>query len=349
MPTGFGSASAWSAECARVAVGGDDAAGAARYTRGMERIFDGAVPGGWRGGIVALGNFDGFHRGHQAVVGHALRRARAEGRPALVATFDPHPAALFRPDLPPFALTTTAQKLDLFETFGIDATVVIGFDRALAAHSAEAFVADQLAAQIGAAGVVSGADFTFGNKRSGDTAALARIGAGHDMAAEVVAAVGDATGIVSSTRIRDHLRSASPQGAAALLTRPFTIRGRVEHGAKLGRTLGFPTANVVLGPYLRPAYGVYAVRVRLDDGALVDGVANLGIRPMIEPPLELLEVNLFDWSGDLYGREVAVELHHFLRPEWKLDGLDALIRQIAADCTEARARLDATPDVRLPD
>jgi riboflavin kinase/FMN adenylyltransferase len=315
----------------------------------MERVFDGRVPDHLRGGVVALGNFDGFHRGHQAVVGRALARARDEGRPALVATFDPHPAALFRPDLPPFALTTTAQKLDLLDSFGIDATVVIGFDRALAGHSAEAFVADQLRGQIGAAAVVSGADFTFGVKRSGDTAALAAIGAGHGVAAEVVAAVGDAGGIVSSTRIRDHLRAADPQAAAALLTRPFTIQGVVEHGAKLGRTLGFPTANVALGPYLRPAYGVYAVRVRLDDGSVVDGVANLGIRPMIEPPLELLEVNLFDWSGDLYGRTIGVDLHHFLRPEWKLDGLDALTRQIGADCADARRRLDDPRNARLPD
>nr|WP_295664470.1 bifunctional riboflavin kinase/FAD synthetase [Polymorphobacter sp.] len=309
----------------------------------MERIFSGAVPGPLRGGVVALGNFDGFHLGHQAVVGRALARARAESRPALVATFDPHPAAVFRPDLPPFALTTTAQKLDLFEAFGIDAVVVIGFDRAFAAHTAEAFVGDQLAGQIGAAAVVSGADFTFGVRRSGDTAALVRLGAGHDIAAEAVDAVGDADGIISSTRIRDHLRAADPHAAAALLTRPFTIRGVVEHGAKLGRTLGFPTANVALGSYLRPAYGVYAVRVRLDDGSVVDGVANLGIRPMIEPPLELLEVNLFDWSGVLYGREIAVELHAFLRSEWKLDGLDALTRQIAADCVAARAALAGQP------
>ncbi|UAJ10339.1 bifunctional riboflavin kinase/FAD synthetase [Polymorphobacter megasporae] len=312
----------------------------------MERIFSGAVPRHLRGGVVALGNFDGFHRGHQAVVGHALDRARAEGRPALVATFDPHPAALFRPDLPPFALTTTPQKLDLFEAFGIDAAVVIGFDRALAAHSAEAFVGDQLASQIGAGVVVSGADFTFGVRRSGDTAALARIGAGHGIAADVVAAVGDGGGIVSSSRIRDHLRAADPAAAAALLTRPFTIRGVVEHGAKLGRTLGFPTANLALGGYLRPAYGVYAVRVRLDDGSVIDGVANLGIRPMIEPPLELLEVNLFDWSGDLYGRTIEVELHVFLRPEWKLDGLDALTRQIAADCVAARAALASVEPTR---
>lgn len=313
----------------------------------MERI-SGAVPAALRGGVVALGNFDGFHRGHQAVVGAALTRARAEGRPALVATFAPHPARHFRPDAPPFALTTTGQKLDLLAAFGIDATVVLPFDAAFAALSGEEFVADWLGAAIGAAAVVSGADFTFGAKRSCDTAALAAIGAAHGIDARVVGAVADGGGTISSTRIRDLLRAADPRGAAELLTRPFTIRGVVEHGAKLGRTLGFPTANVTLGDYLRPAYGVYAVRACVD-GHWVDGVANLGIRPMIEPPLELLEVHLFDWAGDLYGRTIDVALVAFLRPEWKLDGLDALKRQINADCLNAKAQLDANANVRLPD
>jgi riboflavin kinase/FMN adenylyltransferase len=308
----------------------------------MERIFGGGVPLALRGGVVALGNFDGFHRGHQAVVGSALARARADGRPALVATFAPHPARHFRPDAPPFALTTTGQKLDLLEAFGVDATVVMPFDAAFAALSGEAFVADWLAANIGAAAVVSGADFTFGAKRSCDTAALAALGAAHGIAAHVVGAVADDGGVISSTRIRDRLRAADPRGAAALLTRPFTIRGTVEHGAKLGRTLGFPTANVSLSDYLRPAYGVYAVRacVANDEGGVwVDGVANLGIRPMIEPPLELLEVHLFDWAGDLYGRTIHVALVEFLRPEWKLDGMDALKLQIGRDSDAARAAL----------
>ena len=305
----------------------------------MERISGGAaVPAALRGGVVALGNFDGFHRGHQAVVGAALSAARDTGCPALVATFAPHPARHFRPDAPPFALTTTDQKLDLFEAFGIDATVVLPFDAAFAALSGEAFVTQWLGADIGAAAVVSGSDFTFGVKRSCDTSALATIGAAHGIDARVVGAVADAGGTISSTRIRDLLRGADPAAAAGLLTRPFTIRGQVEHGAKLGRTLGFPTANVVLGDYLRPAYGVYAVRVSVD-GVWVDGVANLGIRPMIEPPLELLEVHLSDWTGDLYGRTIDVALVAFLRPEWKLDGLDALKRQIGRDGDAARAAL----------
>ena len=308
----------------------------------MERVFDGAVSEALRGGVVALGNFDGFHRGHQAVVGAALTRARAEGRPALVATFDPHPARLFRPDAPPFALTSTDQKLDLFAAFGIDGTVVLRFDAAFAALSADAFVGDWLAGAIGAAAVISGADFTFGARRGGDTAALASIGADHGIDARVCLAVADDAGVISSSRVRDLLRTGDSGGAADLLTRPFTIRGQVEHGAKLGRTLGFPTANVGLGDYLRPAYGVYAVRAIID-GVRVDGVANLGIRPMFEPPVELLEVHLFDWAGDLYGRTIDVELVAFLRPEWKLDGLNALMRQIARDGEAARALLAIAP------
>jgi riboflavin kinase/FMN adenylyltransferase len=311
----------------------------------MQRIQHGAtVDAQLRGGVVALGNFDGFHRGHQAVVGAALARARAAGRPALVATFDPHPSRLFRPEVPAFALTTTPQKLDLFEAFGLDAAVVIDFDRAFSSLTAEQFVADWLGAAVGAHIVVTGEDFVFGAKRSGNTAALAQLGATHGIAAHVVAPVCDGgavdtAGIVSSSRIRAALVAADPQAAATLLTRPFTIRGQVEHGAKLGRQLGFPTLNLTLGAYQRPAYGVYAARVRLPDGSVVDSVANLGLRPMIEPPLELLEAHLFDWSGDLYGQTVEVELHHFLRPEWKLDGLDALKTQIAVDAVHARAKL----------
>ena len=308
----------------------------------MERIFGGAaLPEALRGGVVALGNFDGFHAGHQAVVGRALALARARGCPALVASFDPHPITLFRPDLPPFALTTVAQRLDLFEAFGMDVGVVLPFDRALAAQSAEAFVLDWLRARLGVSGVVTGGDFTFGRGREGDVTRLAALMAETGGIGEVVPAVTDAAGVISSTRVREALVAGDTHTAAALLTRPFTLRGVVEHGAKLGRQLGFPTANMRLGEYLRPAYGVYAVRVRLADGALVPGVANLGIRPMIDPPVELLETWLLDWSGDLYGQEIEVELISYLRPEMKLDGLEALKAQVMADGQAARAVLGA--------
>jgi riboflavin kinase/FMN adenylyltransferase len=304
----------------------------------MERfIHADRLPARLRGGVAALGNFDGFHRGHQAVVGRALERARADGRPALVVTFDPHPARLFRPDLPPFALTSIAQRLDLFEGFGVDAGVVLRFDHDFAALGAEAFVQEWLVERLGLSGVVTGEDFTFGKGRSGDVADLARLGAGQGLAAEAIAPVTDASnGVISSSRVREALRAGDPATAAALLTRPFTVQGVVEHGDKRGRTIDFPTANLTLGDYLRPAYGVYAVRVRLADGRRFDGVANLGVRPMFDPPKELLEVFLFDFAGDLYGQTIGVELHEFLRPEWKLDGLDALKAQIARDCDAAR-------------
>lgn len=304
----------------------------------MERfIHADRLPVHLRGGIAALGNFDGFHLGHQAVVGRALERARADGRPAVVVTFDPHPARLFRPDLPPFALTTIPQRLELFEQFGVDAGLVLRFDRDFAALSSDAFVGDWLAERLGLAGVVTGADFTFGKGRSGDTAELARLGASHGIVAEAIAPVADAAGgVISSTRVREALKAGDPPSAAALLSRPFTVEGMVEHGDKRGRTIDFPTANLMLGDYLRPAYGVYAVRVTLANGRRFDGVANLGIRPMFDPPKELLEVYLFDFAGDLYDQMIAVELHHFLRPEWKLDGLEALKAQIAKDCDAAR-------------
>ncbi len=306
----------------------------------MDRITNAAaLPDSMRGGIAALGNFDGFHLGHQAVVGRALDHAGRDRRPALVATFDPHPARLFRPDLPPFALTTVPQRLDLFEGFGMDAAVVIPFSRDLAALSAEDFVTEWLVGRLGVAGVVTGGDFTFGKGRSGDTAMLADLGRKHGFTAEVVAPVADTGGTISSSRIRDCLKAADPAGAAALLTRPYTLRGLVEHGAKLGRTLGFPTANLRLGDYQRPAYGVYAVMVTLASGACVKGVANIGIRPMIEPPVELLEVWLLDWRGDLYGQEIAVELHAFLRGEAKFDGLEALTAAVHADADAARKSL----------
>ena len=303
----------------------------------MDRVTGGAaLPQTARGGIASLGNFDGFHLGHQAVVGRAMALAREREVPALVASFDPHPARLFKADLPPFALTSVAQRLNLFAGFGIDTTVMIPFDQELAALSAEDFVSQWLVRRLGVTGVVTGGDFTFGKGRSGDTALLAALGEQHGFTAEVVAPVSDAAGTISSSRIRALLKDADPVGAAKLLTRPFTIRGKVEHGAKLGRTLGFPTANLRLGDYQRPAYGVYAVMVVLPDGTRVPGVANLGIRPMIEPPVELLETWLMDWSGDLYGKTIGIELRHFLRPEWKLDGLDALKTQIAADAAAAR-------------
>ncbi len=310
----------------------------------MERLDGGsAVPAPLRGGIVALGNFDGFHRGHQAVVGRAVARARAEGRPALVATFDPHPARHFRPDQPPFRLTSLAQRERLFTAAGVDETLVFHFDAALAAVSAEDFVGDHLVRRIGAAGVVTGEDFTFGRGRAGDVAMLARLGAKLGMSVDTVPPLSDREGPISSTRIRAALRAGDCATATRLLTRPFAIQGVVEHGDKRGRALGFPTANIALGRYLRPRFGVYAVRGRLPDGRLLDGVANLGTRPMFDPPRELLEPWFFDFDGDLYGETIEVQLIAFLREELTFDGLDALKARIARDAEAAQAALAAAP------
>lgn len=311
----------------------------------MDYLTGGApLPAALRGGVVALGNFDGLHAGHQAVVGRALSLARARGVPALVASFNPHPARLFKPDLPPFRLTDAAQWQALVAAIGVDAAILIPFDRALAGLSAADFVAEWLVARLGVSGVVTGGDFTFGRGREGDVQRLAALGAENGFSADVVPAVEDSAGTISSSRVRAALMAADPASAAALLTRPFTVRGTVQHGAKLGRQLGFPTANMVLGDYVRPAYGVYAVWVRLPSGERVMGVANLGVRPMIEPPEELLETWLLDWDGDLYGQVLEVELIAFLRPELKLDGLEALVARVHCDAEQARAALTLSLD-----
>lgn len=308
----------------------------------MERLDGGsAIPPHLRGGIVALGNFDGFHLGHQAVVGRAVDQARAEGRPALVATFDPHPVRHFRPDIPPFRLTTLDQRERLFAAAGVDGMIVFHFDAALAALEAEDFVRERLVGLFGVAGVVTGDDFTFGHNKSGDAAAMAEFGRRYGFTDATVGAVMLDGTPASSSRVRDALRTGNPREAARLLTRPWAISGRVQHGDKVGREIGFPTANIDMGNYLRPAYGIYAVRGHLPDGRVLDGAANLGIRPSFNPPKELLEPYFFDFSGNLYDQMIEVELIEYLRPEAKFDSLDALITQMAADCDRARAILAA--------
>lgn len=303
----------------------------------MQRL-DGAspVPPHLAGGIVALGNFDGFHLGHQAVAAVAIARAHAEGRPALVATFDPHPVHLFHPDAAPFRLTSLDQREALFAAAGADGMVVFGFDRALAALTPEQFVGDRLAGALRVGGVVTGADFTFGAKRAGNVETLVALGAAHGLSVETVGPVALSGEVVSSSRIRAALRAGDAREAARLLTRPFTVRGVVQHGDKVGRTIGYPTANLAMADYLRPAYGIYAVRGRLADGTVLAGAANLGVRPTFDPPKELLEPYFFDFAGDLYGQEIAVELIEFLRPEAKFGGLDALTAQMEQDCRRAR-------------
>lgn len=294
------------------------------------------IEGDLRGGVIALGNFDGFHAGHQAVVGRAVRHARDEGRPAIVATFDPHPVRFFKPDAAPFRLTTLDQRQALFAAAGADAMLVLPFDAALAGTTAEDFITGLLLDRYGAAGVVTGADFVFGKGRGGDVVTLADHARRLGFFTEMVSPVDDADEVISSSRIRDALHAGDCATAARLLTRPFTVRGTVQHGDKNGRLLGFPTANIDMGSYLRPRYGIYAVTGRLPDGRILKGAANLGIRPSFDPPKELLEPHFFDFAEDLYGQEIDVAFHAFLRPEAKFDGMDALMAQIAADCDAAR-------------
>ena len=298
------------------------------------------MPDAMRGAIVALGNFDGFHLGHQAVVAQAVDWARAEGRPAIIATFDPHPVRHFAPHVPPFRLTTLDQRAELFAAAGAQAMLVFHFDGALAGMTADSFVRDLLGGHIGAGGVVTGEDFTFGQKRGGNVALLRDVGATCGMGARAVGPVKLDEQVVSSSRIRDALKAGECELAATLLTRPFAIRGTVIHGDKRGRTVGYPTANIDMGMYLRPRYGIYAVSGRvMATGQVLKGAANLGIRPSFDPPKELLEPFFFDFAGDLYGQEIEVELRHFLRPEAKFDSLDALVAQMERDCAEARVLL----------
>jgi riboflavin kinase/FMN adenylyltransferase len=309
----------------------------------MERLTGGAlVPAGLRGSVLALGNFDGFHRGHQAVFGRARDHARAEGRPLIIATFDPHPVRFFKPDSPPFALSTLDQRARLFAEAGADAMLIFRFDADLAALSAEQFVRDWLVDLAGAAHVVTGEDYTFGKGRQGDAESLAQLGRPLGLTTEVVAPVTDQKGVISSSRIRNALQAGACEEASRLLTRPFAIQGLVQPGNKIGRSWGFPTANLSLGNYIRPAYGIYAVRGHLPDGRTLDGAANLGIRPQFNEPREMLEPHFFDFSGDLYGQTIEVELMSFIRPEAKFDTVDSLIVQIGRDCDEARRRLAAT-------
>ncbi|HEY8592494.1 MAG TPA: bifunctional riboflavin kinase/FAD synthetase [Sphingomicrobium sp.] len=306
----------------------------------MQRLtLAGGIPEELKGSIVALGNFDGFHLGHQAVVSRAIARAFHERRPAIVATFDPHPVAFFKRDLPPFRLTSLDQREALFAHAGADAMLVFEFNAALASLDAEAFVADVLGRQIGAAGVITGDDFSFGKGRSGDAALLARIGLMHAIGAEAVPQVLLEGERISSGRIREALVAGDTGGATRMLSRDFAIEGVVERGDARGRELGYPTANLRLGDYQRPKYGIYAVRVRLDDGSERPGVASLGVRPTFDPPTELLEAHLFDFDGDLYGRKIEVALHAFIREERKFDSVEALVAEMRNDEAKAREQL----------
>ncbi len=296
------------------------------------------LPRDARGAIAAIGNFDGVHLGHRAVIDTARRLAAAHGAKSAVLTFEPHPRRLFRPNDPPFRLTPFRIKALLLEELGIELMLAPKFDRAFASIPAEDFVSDVLARRLGLKHVVCGADFVFGRGRGGDVALLKRVAAANGMGVTVVEPVGSGGLTYSSTAVRERLQAGDPAGAAGVLGRPFEIVGRVRHGDKLGRTLGFPTANVDHRSYLPPKTGVYAVRAALDrEGApWLAGVANFGNRPTVGGLRLLLEVHLFDFQGDLYGQRLRVRLIDYLRPERKFDGLEALKAQIAEDARRVR-------------
>jgi riboflavin kinase/FMN adenylyltransferase len=319
------------------------------------------LPPAAQGSVVAIGNFDGVHRGHQAVIGEAVRRAKAAGRPSAVLTFEPHPRRFFRPETPPFLPTRLRTKARVLAALDVDNLVVLRFNAALAGLTAEAFIDRILVDGLRATQVIIGYDFVFGQGRRGNPDLLRDRLATKGIATMVMPPVaaphaepdGDSEGLIySSTGVRDALRAGDPRAAARLLGRPFEIEGRVRRGDARGRLLGFPTANIWLGDYLRPALGVYAVRARLDDGATqapLTGVANLGLRPTFGGTEPRLEVHLFDYAGDLYGRRLRVELIEFVRPERKFDGIEALKAQIAADAQAARAALAAPAARRRAD
>lgn len=300
------------------------------------------LPPAARGATVALGNFDGIHLGHARVI-RAAHGARPEA-PLAVLTFEPHPRELFRPDDPPFRLTLSAERAAILAGLGVDLLFELPFDRAFSLMPAETFIDTVLHAGLGARHLAAGPDFAFGHRKGGDAALLAARAEALGIGLSVVTPLADAAGPISSSRIRRALQDGYPERATASLGRIWAIRGEVLHGEKRGRTIGFPTANLALGRHLEPARGVYAVRVTLPDGEIRPGVANIGRRPTVNAgPESRLEVHLFDFADELYGAELSVALHGFLRGERKFDGLDALRAQIAADAAEARRILDLPP------
>jgi riboflavin kinase / FMN adenylyltransferase len=300
-----------------------------------------ALPAGLSGAVVAIGNFDGVHRGHQAVLGAALGQARAQGRPALAMTFEPHPRTFFRRDVPLFVLTPAPLKARLIGGLGFDGIVEEPFDAELAGRDAESFVRDLLVGGLRLSGLVTGFDFHFGRNRGGGPDFLAEAGRRMGFSVLRVEAFADEGGaVISSSRIRSLIEMGEMAEAAGLLGYRWTVEASVVKGRQLGRTLGYPTANMVLPEGTGLRHGIYAVRFRRPDGALHDGVASFGRRPTVEDDgAPLLETHLFDFAGDLYGETCTVSLFAFGRGEEKFDSLDALVVRMKLDEEEARAAL----------
>jgi riboflavin kinase/FMN adenylyltransferase len=306
------------------------------------RISDlSALPVRLRGGVVAIGNFDGVHRGHQIVLSRALDEARALDAPALVLTFEPHPRQFFRPDIPLFRLTPADLKARLIETLGFDAVVELPFTAGFAAQSAEEFVDRILIEGLGIRHVVTGFDFHFGKDRKGGPAFLMQAGRARGFQVSLLDAFRDeGADVISSSRIRELLCAGDVAQSAGLLGYRYTVEGVVSRGKQLGRTLGYPTANKALAYDNGLRHGIYAVRLRDASGTLHDGVASFGRRPTVDDAgAPLLETFVFDFSGDLYGQSCTVSFFGFLRGEEKFASLDDLVAQMRRDEAEARALL----------
>lgn len=317
---------------------GEDDAAATISLSGSDRL-----PRHLRGGVVAIGNFDGVHRGHLAVLEAALAEARRRAIPALVLTFEPHPRTFFRPASPVFRLTPPALKRRLLGALGFGGVVEQAFDAGFAARSATSFVEDTLIGHLGAVHVVAGHDFHFGHGREGTPDFLRRWGDANGLGITLVEPFrGEDGEVVSSSRIRDLLGEGNVAAAARILGYRYLVEAPVGNGRKLGRTLGYPTANMALPGEFGLRHGIYAVRYRRADGSLHDGVASFGRRPTVdEAGHPLLETHLFDFSGDVYGERGAVSFFAFLRGEEKFGDLDALVVQMRRDEENARAALGA--------
>ena len=298
-----------------------------------------------RGAVLAIGNFDGVHLGHQQVIADARALAAAKNVPLGVMLFDPHPQQFFAPDAPPFRLTRLVTRAALLANLGVDFTLALPFDATMAACEAEDFISDILLAQLGVSAVCVGYDFCFGKGRRGNFAMLQDIGGevGFDTFATEAVLQPDSTSPFSSSAIRNFLRDGDPEQAAQLMGHAFAIEAEVQKGDQRGRTIGFATANMPLHDYVLPKFGVYAVSAEVLDGAFagqtLKGVANLGMRPTVGTDKPRLESHFFDFEGDLYGANLRVSLLHFIRPEQKFDGLDALKAQISMDSDQAREML----------
>jgi riboflavin kinase/FMN adenylyltransferase len=295
-------------------------------------------PGPLHGAVVAIGNFDGVHRGHRTVIGAALNRAAALGRKAAALTFSPHPRRFFQPNAPMFPLSSERDKLRLLAATGLDGAIVMRFDAALAATTAQDFVEKILVGRFGIGGAAIGFDFHFGHKRRGSPEYLAEQGRRLGFVVDIVQPLEDEGRPVSSGAVREALSQGKVVEAAELLGAPWFVSGEVIHGAKRGRDLGFPTANIRLDPACGLKHGVYAVRMAVA-GKRHDGVASFGIRPMFDAGAPLLEVFLFDFTGDLYGANVDVAIIGWVRPEATFASIDDLKRHMMADVAQARDAL----------